>query len=63
MYIGIVFILVAWAIYLSSLWSLLGIVGFIAYIQQFQIKPEERALLELFGSEYQTYQSKIRRWL
>jgi protein-S-isoprenylcysteine O-methyltransferase Ste14 len=38
-------------------------VGFIAYIQCFQIVPEERALKMLFGSEFERYQSKVRRWL
>ena len=29
----------------------------------FQIKPEERALEQLFGAEYVDYKQKVRRWI
>jgi protein-S-isoprenylcysteine O-methyltransferase Ste14 len=32
-------------------------------VNRFQIRPEERALITLFGSEYQVYQTQVRRWL
>jgi protein-S-isoprenylcysteine O-methyltransferase Ste14 len=41
----------------------LAIIGFIAYIQRFQIVPEERAMVKLFGAEFSAYQSRVRRWL
>jgi protein-S-isoprenylcysteine O-methyltransferase Ste14 len=63
MYVGLSFLLVAWAIFLSSLWSLLGPVAFVLYIRRFQIAPEERALVKLFGSHYTAYQARVRRWL
>ncbi len=63
MYVGLVLVLVAWAVYLVSPWSLAGVLGFILYINRFQITPEERALSTLFGTEYMNYQSKVRRWL
>ena len=63
MYVGLLLVLLAWAIYLSSAWALLGPVGFVLYISRFQIAPEERVLSTLFGSEYTAYQSKVRRWL
>jgi len=63
MYVGFTLFLIAWAIYLSSLWVFLGVVGFILYINRFQIVPEERALVKIFGSEFTSYQSKVRRWL
>ncbi|MBL4864943.1 MAG: isoprenylcysteine carboxylmethyltransferase family protein [Pseudomonadales bacterium] len=63
MYLGFTLFLIAWAIYLSSLWVFLGVVGFILYINRFQIVPEERALVEIFGSEFTRYQSQVRRWL
>ena len=37
--------------------------AFIGYITQYQIKPEERALLAKFGSEFARYMSQVRRWL
>jgi len=63
MYVGLAFILVAWGIWLSSLWALLCVAGFIAYLTFFQIMPEERALTKLFGKEYIAYKAKVRRWL
>jgi protein-S-isoprenylcysteine O-methyltransferase Ste14 len=63
MYVGLSVLLLAWAVYLWSLWVLVGLLVFIAYISRFQIAPEERALAELFGSEYSAYTSRVRRWL
>jgi protein-S-isoprenylcysteine O-methyltransferase Ste14 len=63
MYVGVLCVLVAWAVFLSSAWALLGPLIFVLYIGRFQIAPEERALAKLFGSEFADYQAKVRRWL
>jgi protein-S-isoprenylcysteine O-methyltransferase Ste14 len=63
MYLGLFFVLVAWAIFLSSAWALAGPIAFIAYMNRFQIGPEERVLASMFGSAYSDYKSRIRRWL
>jgi len=63
MYLGLVFVLTAWAISLNSLASLIGVPGFMLYIHGFQILPEERALIQVFGEEYRAYRSRVRRWL
>jgi protein-S-isoprenylcysteine O-methyltransferase Ste14 len=63
MYVGLALLLVAWAVCLSSLWSLVGVFGFILYVNRFQITPEERALTALFGDQFLSYQAKVRRWL
>lgn len=63
MYLGLLLVLVAWAIFLSSAWALLGAAGFVLYMNRFQIAPEERALSQRFGSAYAAYQSRVRRWL
>jgi len=63
MYLGIVLGLLAWAVYLSSLWSLLGPVVFALYITRFQIVPEERVLDRLFGAPFTAYKKRVRRWL
>jgi len=63
MYVGFVVVLLAWAAYLGSAWSLGCVAGFMVFIQRFQIVPEERALLSLFGEEFETYMSSVRRWL
>ena len=63
MYLGLVLALLAWAAFLSSVWSLLGPLVFILYMTRFQIVPEERALSSIFGTAYSEYQVKVRRWL
>jgi len=63
MYLGLTVILFAWAIVLESLVAMLILPLFIWYINTFQIKPEERALLKKFNSEYGQYCSRVRRWL
>ncbi|SMF16805.1 Protein-S-isoprenylcysteine O-methyltransferase Ste14 [Alteromonadaceae bacterium Bs31] len=63
MYTGLVCMLFAWAAYLWSFMSLLGVPLFIVYMTQFQIKPEERILEALFGEDYIAYKAKVRRWI
>jgi protein-S-isoprenylcysteine O-methyltransferase Ste14 len=63
MYVGMLFLLLAWAAYLWSAWSLLGVLGFAAFISRFQIQPEESVLSGLFGAEYAEYKARVRRWL
>jgi protein-S-isoprenylcysteine O-methyltransferase Ste14 len=63
MYLGLALVLAAWAAYLSNLAALAGLPAFIAYMTHFQIKPEEKALLDKFGAEYRLYMSRVRRWL
>jgi len=63
MYLGLALVLLAWAVFLSSAWSLLGPLVFILYMTRFQIMPEERALSGIFGATYSQYQAKVRRWL
>lgn len=63
MYLGVLLVLLGWAIYLGNLLSILGALIFVAYITRFQIIPEERLLREKFGDEFQFYKNKVRRWL
>lgn len=63
MYVGLLFILVAWAVFLSSAWALLGPLAFVLYINRFQIAPEERVLSAMFATGYSAYKSSVRRWL
>lgn len=63
MYVGMALVLLAWAIYLSALASLVGPVLFVAYITRFQIVPEERVLDDLFGAAFAEYKRRVRRWL
>lgn len=63
MYVGLACCVLAWGLYLRNFAALLCIIIFVAYMTQFQIKPEERALQEKFGDEYTSYKSRVRRWL
>jgi len=63
MYLSLLLYLLAWAVYLSSWLALLLLPAFVLYINRFQIRPEERALSSLFGSEYAAYKGRVRRWL
>jgi protein-S-isoprenylcysteine O-methyltransferase Ste14 len=63
MYLGLFFLLLAWAAFLWSPWLLFGPLAFAAYISRFQIIPEERVLATLFGDQYSRYKTQVRRWL
>jgi len=62
-YLGDLVLLAALAVWLGNAISALLLVPFVAYINRFQIIPEEHALTKLFGSSYIAYCSKVRRWL
>ena len=63
MYVGVACCLGAWAIWLAHWAAWLGVIAFIAYITRFQILPEERVLQQKFGTPYQQYCQRVRRWL
>lgn len=63
MYLGMLLLLLAWALWLGNLLALLGLPAFVLYINRFQIFPEERFLSVKFGRQYQAYCEKVRRWL
>jgi protein-S-isoprenylcysteine O-methyltransferase Ste14 len=63
MYLGLLFILLGWAAYLSNLLSLLLVPLFVGYITRFQIVPEERILADKFGAAFAAYRAQVRRWL
>jgi protein-S-isoprenylcysteine O-methyltransferase Ste14 len=63
MYLGFLLVLAGWAVHLSNAGAALLLPPFVAYMTRYQIKPEERALLAKFGSEYAEYMSRVRRWL
>jgi protein-S-isoprenylcysteine O-methyltransferase Ste14 len=63
MYLGLSILLFGWAIGLGTLSPWVGPLLFIPLIQQIQIRPEEHALRNLFGTEYEQYCQRVRRWL
>ena len=45
-------------------WVILPILAlFVFWITENQIKAEEHALVKIFGSEFEDYKSKVRRWI
>lgn len=63
MYVGLTLVLLGWAVFLPSVWTLLGPLVFVLYMTRFQIVPEERALAGLFDATYSEYRAKVRRWI
>ena len=63
MYVALAIALLGWAIWLGHPLALLGVAAFVAWINRFQLAPEERALRALFGPEFERYCSEVRRWL
>ncbi len=63
MYLGMLILLIAWAIFNGAMIGLAIVPLFWAYITRFQIIPEERALIEKFGQEYLDYLKRVKPWL
>ncbi|MCP4270505.1 MAG: isoprenylcysteine carboxylmethyltransferase family protein [Gammaproteobacteria bacterium] len=63
MYLGFLLVLIGWAVYLSNVTAFFLLPVFILYMNRFQIKPEERFMLEKFGNKYETYMAEVRRWI
>lgn len=63
MYLGMLLVLAGWAAWLANPLALLGLPAFVLYIGRFQIVPEERALSQRFGAEFERYRAQVRRWL
>ncbi len=63
MYVALLLLLFAWGVWLEDMVALVFSCLFVAYMNHFQIRPEERALERLFGEDYLDYKSKVRRWI
>jgi protein-S-isoprenylcysteine O-methyltransferase Ste14 len=63
MYVGMAGLLTAHALYRGGWATLLPVAGFVGVIDRVQIRPEEAALRELFGTAYEDYCRSVRRWL
>ena len=63
MYLGMAAVIAGVGIGIGT-WVALAILGiFVFWITEYQIKAEERALVNIFGSEFENYRSKVRRWI
>lgn len=63
MYLGMAAVIAGVGVGLGT-WVMLPILGlFVFWITENQIKPEEHALVRIFGGEFEDYKSKVRRWI
>ncbi len=63
MYLGLALLLASWACLLENVIAALFLPLFILYMTRFQIRPEERELLVIFGNPYREYVQNVHRWL
>ncbi len=63
MYLGLLLLLFGFAYWQQNVLSLLTCLLFVWYMNRFQIKPEERTLVKIFGQPYVDYQARVRRWV
>ncbi len=62
-YLAMLLLLVSWGIWLGNSGALVLCVLFVLMMNRLQIIPEERALAELFGDQFNDYQQRVRRWI
>ena len=62
MYLGMLLLLLAWGLWLGNVFNIILAAGYVAAMNKFQILPEENALQEKFGNEYDMYCKFVRRW-
>lgn len=63
MYLGMLLVLLGWAVYLGDVLAYLVTLLFIPYMTRFQIKPEERVMRQMFGEEFDEFAGHVRRWI
>ncbi|MGK2924150.1 MAG: methyltransferase family protein [Lysobacterales bacterium] len=63
MYLALLLALLGWGLYLASPVAVLLALAFIPWMNRFQIRPEERVLLRVFGQAFADYCQQVRRWL
>lgn len=62
MYLALLLLLLAWGLWLGNAFNTIIAAGFVAYMNRFQIMPEEKALRDRFGKAYDQYAIRVRRW-
>ena len=63
MYLGMLLVLLAWAVVLAHPLAFAPAVAFVPLMNRLQIVPEERILAGIFGAEFIAYQTCVRRWI
>ncbi|SDO89386.1 Protein-S-isoprenylcysteine O-methyltransferase Ste14 [Pedococcus dokdonensis] len=63
LYVGLVVLDLGWALLADSFWALALVPVGVAALWWGAVRPEERYLAIKFGSEYDAYRARVRRWL
>ncbi|KKD60230.1 protein-S-isoprenylcysteine methyltransferase [Grimontia sp. AD028] len=63
MYLGMLLALVGGVFYWANLFTALGCLAFVFYMNRFQIEPEEAYLTGQFPDAFPEYMTKVRRWI
>ena len=63
MYLGILLVITGSAVFSGALSGFIVVPSFIAFINRYQILPEEASLQKNFGESFTAYARKVRRWL
>jgi len=63
LYLSLALLLVAVSAFLNSPWPIACLVPVLALVQHLAIRPEERYLLQAYGTEYERYCREVRRWI
>jgi protein-S-isoprenylcysteine O-methyltransferase Ste14 len=63
MYLGLLLVLTGYTVWKGNVAGIAMLAVFVAYLTRFQIVPEERALAAKFGTQYEAYRQRVRRWL
>jgi len=63
MYLGMAVILFGVGIFLGTITAFTGAVLFIIAMEIYFISDEEKSMHEAFGSEFENYKAKVRRWI
>ncbi len=61
-YLGVIFIIPAIGLIISSIWLILTIIPCFCMLKKILIEPEEKYLLGKFSGEYVDYCKKVGRW-
>lgn len=63
MYLGLILVYLGGTLLVGSYWTLAALTVPMAILEFFVIPFEEASMLNTFGSDYQAYRQRVRRWL
>jgi protein-S-isoprenylcysteine O-methyltransferase Ste14 len=63
MYLGLALLTVSISLFMDTWWPILLLVPALLVVRQAVILPEERYLRRRFGTDYDAYTRRVRRWL